>query len=388
MSMTPPRKLLILAGEASGDFLGAELVRALRAQHANLQIFAMGNQQLANAGAEILVNANRLAVVGAIEILKNLKPIRQAFKTLKRFVKQQRPDCVVLIDYPGFNLRFAKIAKRLGSKVLFYVSPQIWAWRYRRVKHIRRYVDHMAVLFPFEEKIYQRENIPVTFVGHPLIDKVPSSLSKDLALRMVNLNPKRLTIALMPGSRLQEIHRLLPVMQEAAHLISMQLPNVQFVLPLAPGLSYEEVEALTTPDILVLPSHHEDVLPHCDAAIIASGTATLEMALNGVPMVIIYQVSAITFQLAKWLVKVKYIGLCNIVANKMIATELLQTAVTAQAISQEVVRLVRDKAYRDDITASFANLRSQLGHPGVSQRVADLVNHLSNPTSTPHHSSP
>lgn len=344
MANTPPH-FLIVAGESSGDLLGAELIAQLEKHYPTpIDISIVGGNSMRKTAAHCIYDANKLSVVGFIEVLKHYHDIRRAFKIIKQFIRDKLPDMIILIDYPGFNLRLAKFAHQLGIKVLYYVSPQIWAWRYHRIHFIKQYVDHMAVLFPFEENIYIKEGIPCTCVGHPLL-KTASQLTKNPHIaKALALTAGRPCIGLFPGSRRSEIKRLLPVMVSAAQTILEKIPSAQFVLPLAPGLAKEDIQpSISNTAIKLTTFNTQDIAPFCDAAITCSGTTTLALALYGVPQVIIYKLNSLTYYLAKKLVKTPYIGLCNIVADSHIAKELIQQAATPEQITHEIETILLKK---------------------------------------------
>lgn len=367
------QRILIVAGEASGDLLGAHLAKALLARQPTIKLIGMGGAQMHAAGVEILIDAHKLAVVGVWEVLKHLGDILSAMRTLKKLFNTNPPDLVIFIDYPGLNLRMAKHAKRAGIKVLYYVSPQIWAWRYGRIKKIKRYVDRMAVLLAFEEKLYQKENMPVSFVGHPLVDIATPTLARTAVAAQFQLDTHKPIIALFPGSRHSEISRLMPVMMSTVKLIKQQIPDAQFVLPLASSLVHDDLHEYLIPDIQIIKNNTYNLLSLCNAAITASGTATLEIALQQVPMVIIYKVSSLTYWLGKKLIDVPYIGLCNLVAEEKVALELIQHHVIADTIAHETVRLVRERVYRQEVLQKLVLVKTKLGGGGGSEKTAQVA---------------
>ncbi|WP_423062699.1 lipid-A-disaccharide synthase [Candidiatus Paracoxiella cheracis] len=367
------QKILIVAGEASGDLLGAHLAKAILALEPNTILIGMGGPQMQSAGVDIIIDADKLAVVGVWEILKHLGDIRSAMHTLKQLFKTDPPDLVIFIDYPGFNLRMAKQAKRADIKVLYYVSPQIWAWRYGRIKKIKKYVDRMAVLFAFEEKLYQKEDMPVSFVGHPLVDiAIPTLTPNEVAIQL-QLDTQKPIIALFPGSRHSEITRLMPVIVSAVELIRAQLPAAQFVLPLASSLSREDLRDYLIPEIQVVENNTYNLLPLCTAAICASGTATLEIALQQIPLLIIYKVAPLSFWLGKNLIKTPFIGLCNIVAEEKVALELIQHDANATIIAEQILRLVTEPDHREKTSDKLAQVKLKLGGGGGSEKVARVA---------------
>lgn len=371
-----PTRVMIVAGEASGDIYGAGLVRTVQASDPAFSFFGIGGPRMREVGCETLVDSADMAVVGLVEVLKHFDVIASAFLKLKKNLLETPPDLLILIDYPGFNLRLAKVAKKAGVKVLYYISPQIWAWRQGRVKKIKRLVDHMAVILPFEAPFYEQAGVPVSFVGHPMADLVEVSLTRDQAATSFGLDPAKRIVGLFPGSRRSEVTRLLPTIIDAARLLRQRFPSVQFVLPLASTLTDADLAPwLTGCDlpITVTRERIHDLMRACDAVISVSGTVTLEVALVGTPLVIIYKLSPITFQLAKRLVKVEHIGLCNIVAGKTVARELIQDDASPEQIAAEVGRLLGDVSYASEIKTQLASVREQLGGGGADQRMAELV---------------
>lgn len=373
MTNNSKRKILIVAGEASGDLLGAHLAKAILSLRPHTELIGMGGTQMQSAGVNILIDSDKLAVVGIWEVLKHFSDIRAAMRALKHLFKTDPPDLVIFIDYPGFNLHMAKQAKRAGIKVLYYVSPQIWAWRYGRIKKIKKYVDHMAVLFAFEEALYRKENMPVSFVGHPLVDVVTPSLTPDEAAKQFELDTNKPIIALFPGSRHSEISRLMPVIMSAAKQIQTEVPEAQFVLPLAVSLSPSDLQDYLVPGIQVIENNTYNVLQLCDAAITASGTATLEIALQQVPMVIVYKVAPLSFWLGKKLIRIPFIGLCNIVAQEKVALELIQQDAAANTIAQETCRLLKDATHRSESLEKLTLVKQKLGGGGGSEKAAKVA---------------
>jgi lipid-A-disaccharide synthase len=367
---------MIVAGEASADIYGADLAREALKLDPSLRFFGIGGARMREAGVETLVDSADMAVVGLVEVLKHFDVISGAFLKLKRILSADRPDLLILIDYPGFNLRLAKAARKTGVKVLYYISPQIWAWRQGRVKEIARLVDHMAVILSFEAPFYERAGVPVSFVGHPMIDLVKVAGGRDDAAAGFGLDPGRRIVGLFPGSRRNEIERLLPVITEAAVLLKERFPDIQFVLPLASTLRDDDVTALLTAaglDVTISRERIHDLIRACDAVISVSGTVTLEIALVGTPMVIIYKLSPLTYQLAKRLVKVDNIGLCNIVAGETVVRELIQAEANPVMIADEIGLILTDAGYAGAIREKLAAIRGRLGGGGASANVARLI---------------
>lgn len=357
--MISTKKILIIAGEASGDLHGAKLVKDLHAINPDIEFYGMGGTQMEKAGVRLLVKTAKLSIIGFLEVFSKIIQILIIFNKLRLSLKKEKPDLVILIDYPEFNLRFAKIAKRQNLKVLYYISPQIWAWRKKRIKIVKKNVDHMAVIFPFEVEFYRKENVAVSFVGHPLVEVVKTTMNTYEAKSFFNLKKENQTlIGLMPGSRFVEIKFILPIILKAAAALKNANPHVQFILPLAPILKKEDLQPYLQQydlNIQIVNSHHYDAMQLCDAIIVASGTATLEIALLGIPMVIVYKGSSLSFAIAKKLVKIPYVGLCNIIANKKIIQELLQQDATTENIVKEIKSILEDKEY---LSAMKENLRT------------------------------
>lgn len=376
MKAQTAKRIMIVAGEASGDIYGAGLIKAVHAIDPTFRFFGIGGARMREAGAETMADSADMAVVGLVEVLKHFDVIAPAFLQLKRILQNDPPDLLILIDYPGFNLRLAKVAKQAGVKVLYYISPQIWAWRQGRVKKIKKLVDHMAVILPFEAPLYEKAGVPVSFVGHPMADRVKTELSHDEAASSFGLDPSRPIVGLFPGSRRSEVSRLLPVILDAAQLLQQQFPDVQFVLPLASTLSDADLAPYLVGHQLSITTTRErihDLIKACDAVIAVSGTVTLEIALVGTPLVIIYKLAALTYQLAVRLVKVDHIGLCNIVAGETVAQELIQDDASPQRIAQEIGRILSDARYADELKQGLANVRQRLGGGGSDQKMAALV---------------
>lgn len=367
---------MIVAGEASGDIYGADLAREAFKIDPDIHFFGIGGARMREAGVETLVDSADMAVVGLVEVLKHFNVISDAFLKLKKILLDDRPNLLILIDYPGFNLRLAKIARKAGVRVLYYISPQIWAWRQGRVKKIARLVDHMAVILPFEAPFYERAGVPVSFVGHPMLDLVNVNMDRSQAAASFGLDPARKIVGLFPGSRKNELERLLPVIIGAAVQLKSRFPDIRFALPLASTLNSAAIApqmAAAGLDVTITRDRIHDLIRACDAVISVSGTVTLEIALVGTPMVIIYKLSPLTYQLAKRLVKVPNIGLCNIVAGETVVRELIQDEANTKNISAEIETILTDAGYDGTIRHKLAQVRSRLGCGGASQNVARLI---------------
>jgi lipid-A-disaccharide synthase len=366
---------MLVVGEASGDMHGAQLVEALQARDETIRVFGVAGERLERMNFEALFHVAQLTGMGLVELAGNLKNIWRAYARLKRALKERRPALLVLIDFPEFNLRLARLAKSLKIPVLYYVSPQIWAWRKGRVRQIARWVDRMAVVFPFEVPFYERYGVKVTFVGHPLLETVRSQEPRESVLARLGLDPAQPTIALLPGSRLGEVERHLPVMRKAALQLRRER-EVQFFCVRASTIERSVVASALrgpAPAIPVVEAAHYDAIGAADLVWTASGTATLETALLGKPMIIIYRLSWLTYLLARLLVRVEHIGMVNLIAQERIVPELIQKDANPQRLVAESRRLLDDAKLRARIAEKLTEVRGRLGSPGAAGRVADLA---------------
>jgi lipid-A-disaccharide synthase len=365
---------MLIAGEASGDAHGAEVVRALELMRPGIRFSAMGSRELRDAGVDIYLDSSSIAVVGIVEVLKHWGDIKHAMETVKQRIVADRPDLLVLIDYQEFNLKIARFAKAIGVKVLFYISPQVWAWRPKRIHKIGQAIDHMAVLFEFEAAYYDKAGIPATFVGHPLVDKVRVNRGRDAERARLGVATR--LVGLFPGSRNSEIQRLLPLMLETAGQMLERDPTLEFVMPLAATLDHAPIRQACLEsglDIHLTDDNLYDVIVACDAIVSCSGTVTLEIALLGVPMCIVYKMSWLSYQIMSRLITIEHIGLANIVAGKPVVQELLQNDATPQAISNEIMRLLADGAYRQQVVDGLSEVRANLGPGHGAENMATLV---------------
>jgi len=371
-----PQTLLFSAGESSGDRHAANMFLELRAQRPNIRGIGMGGTKMAEAGIEIRYDSGAIGVIGVIEVLKHYGEIRRALKLMQQLVLTERPDLLVCVDYKEFNLKLARFAKQLGIKVLFYVSPQVWAWRPGRVKTYGKAIDMMAVIFPFETAFYDAEQVPVRYVGHPSVDKVHANHSRSKNCIRFGLDENKPVIGLLPGSRANEIKRLLPVMLVAAEQLHAELPDTQFILPQADSITDALLHTYLSSSacyVSVIKNQPYDVMQCCDVIMTTSGTATLEVALMGIPMVITYKLAAITYCLGRWLVNTPFIGLPNIVLGKPAIKELIQQAASSENIVVEVKRILLDKPYADAMHENLLLVKKQLGQGGGSKNMANLA---------------
>ncbi len=371
-----PKKILLVAGEVSGDLHGSHLVEAVQRLDPEVQFFGVGGEGLKRKGMKLLYPAHSISVVGLTEVFIKLRSIFKALRRLKKSLDQEKPDLVILIDFPDFNLRLAKIAHRRGIPILYYISPQVWAWRSKRIQLIARLVKKIVVLFPFEVPLYEAAGVDVEWVGHPLLDIVKPTLPKEKAFQQFGLDPKRRTIGLLPGSRIHEVERLLPPLLASAHLLQKEISDLQFIIPLAPGIP----EAILSSrmknisfSVKVVEGFTYDVMNLSELLITASGTATLEGAILRKPMIIIYKVSFPSYWIGRALIRVDHIGLVNLVAEKEIAPELIQKDVNPQRIADEAFRILRDPILSRKMRESMGEVRQKLGEPGAVQRAARIV---------------
>jgi len=374
--MPPDKKIFIIAGEPSGDLHAAHLVRSMRSGSPGIQFYGLGGNLLRKEGVESYYDITDLALVGTIEVLQKLAKIREVYRGLIRKIDEIRPDLAILVDYPGFNLRIADALKRRGIPIVYFISPQVWAWGRNRIKIIRRYVDKIIVFFKFEEELYRRHGINVEFVGHPLIDVAKPSLSRDQMRCHYDLRA-RYTVAVLPGSRTTEVEQLLPEILAAGETIRARLGDVQFLISKASGL---EVSLYTRPmerhpalDARLVEESVYNILLASDFAIVASGTATLECALIGTPMLIVYKASWITWALFRVVSRISSVGLVNIVAGKKIVPELLQFDVRPEKIAAETIGFLEDEKRRAEISAQLGMIRNSLGEPGAYDRSARAI---------------
>jgi len=368
---------MIIAGEASGDLHAAKIVSAVSAQRPDIHFYGIGGEKMREAGVDVKVDADEMAVVGLVEIWSQRKVIFGALNQMREEIHHNPPDLLVLVDYPEFNLRLAKTAKQHGVKVLFYISPQVWAWRQYRVKKIRQLVDMMAVVFPFEEAFYLQHHVPVEFVGHPLVNEVKASADRQTLRHQFRLDDTQAVVGLFPGSRRSEIRRLLDIILQSAEFLIQQQPNIRFLLPLAPGLKRDDIEPYLHKHpnlpIEVIADRAYDVMASCDVIITVSGTVTLEIALIGTPLVIINKVAWLTYLIVHRMLKIKHIGLCNIVADKRIAPELIQHDATPDKICNTTLGLLNDPSAQALMRQDLASIENLLGKKGGIENIARLV---------------
>ena len=372
----PGQTVFIIAGEASGDLHASHLARELLTIDSSLVLKGMGGENMRRAGVDILIDASELAVVGLFEVLANYSTIKRALESIKKTITDNPPDLLVLVDYQEFNQRLAAYAKSIGVKVLFYIGPQVWAWRPKRVYKMAKIVDQMAVIFPFEVDLYKDAKVPVEFTGHPLVEEVVADKSPEQARALLELE-ELTTIGLFPGSRRGEIKRVLPIQLKTAKKLLKANPDLQFVLPLANSLSEDVldpfIEDIVDLRIAVINGRPYDVMQACDAIITASGTATLEIALMGIPMAIVYKISWLSYFILKFIVSIERIGLVNIVADKYVVQEFLQGKARPGKIAAEIKRILADKDYNDTMRQELSLIRDKLGDRHGTTHIAQLA---------------
>ncbi len=368
--------VMILAGEASGDAHAAEFVAQLKILQPDIRLSGMGSQEMRRAGVEVFFDSSIIAVVGLVEVLRHWGDIKKAMAIVRQRLEQTRPDLLVLVDYPEFNLKMARHARELGIKVLFYISPQVWAWRPKRIHKIGRLIDHMAVIFKFEQRYYKNAGIPVSFVGHPLVDKVQVSADRDALRAKLGIAAADRVIGLFPGSRHSEISRLLPLMFATAELMRKRDPQIRFLLPVASTLDFDDISrqcASKELDIIVSQGDIYEAISCCDAIVSCSGTVTLEIGLLGVPMCIVYRMSGLSYSIMKRLITIPHIGLANIVADGAVVREFLQQQANPAAVSAELFELLENSEYRAQIKSGLERVRENLGEGGGARNMAQLV---------------
>ncbi len=373
------KQIMIVAGEASGDLHGANLIEAVTRLSPATRFFGVGGRRMAAAGCDILIPGEELAVMGVVEVVGHFPVIWRSFQKLKGVLKGARkPDALVLIDFPDFNLRLAKHAKRAGVPVLYYVSPQVWAWRRGRVKKIAGVVDSLAAIFPFEPAYYEGLNILVKYVGHPLLDEFAQDEERDDLRQQLAIPAEKKVVGLFPGSRRNELCYMLETLVAAADIIRGRDPNVHFLVPIADTLTMAEVAAKFTQGLPVsfvesCQASIYEIARSCDTVLSVSGTVTLQVALSETPMAIFYKLSPLSYAIGKCLVRVKHFGLPNIVAEEHIVPEFLQELATAPVLAEEALHVLNDQRYAEAMRVGLRRMKNKLGDPGCSHRVAKML---------------
>ena len=370
-------KLMIVAGEASGDKHAAHLVEALRELRSDWQfeIFGSGGEEMRTAGVETLIDVRELAIMGALEVASALPKFLRVFRALRAEAKQRKPAAVILVDFPEFNLRLAKKLKRDGHRVFYYISPQVWAWRSYRVKQIKRDVERMLVILPFEQAFYEQRGVQVDYVGHPLLDSVKVTSSRSEFCRQNQLDETKNLIALLPGSRRKEVSYILPPMLEAARECYKIHPDWQFVIPLAKTIEREVVTAMTgdAPNVKLIEGDTYNAVNAADLAVVASGTATLETAIIGTPLIVCYRASALNWKLFTPFIKVPFVGMPNLIAGRVVAPELLQDQLNGNSLSREMQDMLSNRERLQKARLDLQEVRAKLGEAKASARAAKVI---------------
>jgi lipid-A-disaccharide synthase len=375
--MEKPKKILIVAGEASGDLHAANLVTAIKKIYPGVSFFGLGGPNLKKQGVELLGDLTKFAVVGFWEVLKNFPKFRMFFNRILKSAESQKPDLAILVDYPGFNLRLASELKKKNIPVVYYISPQIWAWGQKRIYLIKKVVERMIVLFKFEEELYKKHGIPVTFAGNPLLDNAKPTLTREELLQKAGLKPALITVSLLPGSREKEVKSLLPVMLKCAKIINgYLLHRVQFLVLRSPSVKEEIFAKLLKGSALpveVISGQAYNGIAASDFSLVCSGTATLETAILATPMVILYKVSFLTWIIVRRLIKIPYIGLVNVVKGRKIVEEFIQFDAEPEKICDYVIPLLQNKEKLKSLKDELLTVKPLLGESGASARAAQAV---------------
>src|SRR5579862_1676895 len=370
----PPIELLISAGEASGDMYAARLATALRAR-ADVRLFGMGGPHMREAGVDIVVDSADVALVGLLEVVHKMPALNRAWRRLLAETRRRKPALAILTDFPGFHLHLSRALKHKGVRNVYFVCPQFWAWRPRRVNLVRRRFERGLCIFPFEVDFYRRHGVQVDWIGHPLVDQVHATTSRAEFAQQHNLNAAKPIVALLPGSRAGELAQHMPILMEAAAKLHASAPERQFALALASGLAPAQVNPYLRANlpICIVSGSTYDVLAAADVAVVSSGTATVEAALIGAPLVVIYRVAPLTAWIARRLVRTPYFAMVNLIAGKRIVPELIQDNLTPERVAEEVERLLNSSNARDVMRRELAQVRERLGPPGAIDRAADII---------------
>jgi lipid-A-disaccharide synthase len=367
---------MIVAGEASGDKHGAKLVSALRALRPRMgfEFFGAGGDEMRQAGVETLVDAREVAIMGALEVARALPKFLRVFRRLSDAANERRPRLVVLIDWPEFNLRLARRLKRDGHRVVYYISPQIWAWRSYRIHAVKRHVERMLVILPFEKDYYERNGVEVDYVGHPLLDSVSVTTTREEFRARHGLDRSNPVIAMLPGSRHSEIRHILPPMVEAAKLLNRWRPHFQFIIPLARTFEPNEIAPqIGSTGLRVIENDTYNAIAAADLAVVASGTATLEAAIIGSPLIVVYRASQLNWRIFRPLINTPFVGMPNLIAGREIAPELLQDDLNGERLAKLIVEFLSDPARLRRSRDDLADVRKKLGEANASERAADRI---------------
>lgn len=377
--MNDPKKILIIAGEASGDVHGSSLVRELRKANSSLEVFGIGGDKMKKEGTELIFHIDKLSFMGFFEVIKNLSFIRGVMKTMVSVAETKRPDLVILIDYPGFNLRFAKKLKKLGIPVIYYISPQVWAWGGNRVKKMRGLIDKMVVIFPFEKEIYKKFGLDCEFVGHPLLEVTRPILPLEDFPKKFDIRKNDVVVGLLPGSRWQEVEKILPIMLESCKFLKTRIKNLKVLLGLAPTIKKDKIENLQNlagSQARIVENLTYDLMKHSNLLLITSGSATLECAILGTPFLVLYKTSLWTYLIAKSLISIPDIALANVVAGKRIVPEFIQNKAIPNRIAEEMYEILTDRERYKTIQNELKKVKGKLGEEGASKKAAQIVTEM------------
>lgn len=368
------KTILIVAGEMSGDQHAAKVMAEVLRQEPHTNFWGLGGEQMLAVGMEQLYSVDRLSVTGFVEVIKHLSFFKEVMNRVVTRCERDKPDAAILLDYPGFNMRLGKKLHELGIPVYYYISPQVWAWRSGRIETIRRFVRKMFVIFPFEEEIYTQRGVPAEFVGHPLVEEMPALQARADFFNEFDLDPDRPLVGILPGSRTNEVSRLLKPCLDAVTIVHDLMPQVQFAVARVrhlPDAIYSEIGQ--NPGVRLIPAHPYEIMAYSGAAMVASGTASLETAVLGTPLVVIYKISPLSYLLARLLVEVEHIAMPNLVYGDRVVPELLQSQANGAQIASWIVTYLNDDAYTSEVKSKLHTIRENLGEPGGSRRVAEGI---------------
>lgn len=374
--MQETKRIVIVAGEESGDLHAASFVRLLKADNKNIEFSGIGGRHMQEAGVFLISDLARYGVTGFTAVFRHLRVIRKAFYAIKAHLEKTKPDLLILVDYPGFNLRLAKVAKKMGIRILYYISPQIWAWKAKRIKTIRACIDRMAVILPFEKAIYEQAKVPVSFVGHPLIEKINHCEDIPNARIKLQLPLNKRLVAMLPGSRINEIEKHMPVLVATAEKLSQQIEDLHFVIPIAGTIDASKIKgyfAKSRINISFIQGKATEVVACSDCAVVASGTASLECALLEIPMCIIYKASKLSYHIVMKVIKVKYLGLCNLLQNEMVVPELLQDDCNPIELTRALNDLLTNQTTISRMQKRLKNIKLSLSSDQADCSIAELI---------------
>lgn len=373
------KKILIIAGEASGDLHSSGLIKELRKLNQEMEIFGIGGNKMKETGVELIYDMERFSLMGFSEVLKRLNFFRKMMNSMVSCAEDRSPDLVILVDYPGFNLRLAQRLKKKGIPILYYISPQIWAWGGKRLEKIKNLVNKILVFFPFEEKIYNDAGVDVEFIGHPLLELVKPTLSQEEYRRRMNLGKNDILLGLLPGSRTQEVEKILPVMLQTCLLLKKRLKKLKVGVSLASIIEKDLLKKILNQfelEIILEKELTYDLMHYSDLLLVTSGTATLESAIAQTPLLILYKTSFLNWILAKSMIRIPYIGLVNVVAGKKIVPEFIQYQAKPELLAGEAFDILSDRKKYEDIKAELNKVKQRLGQKGAYKKAAGIVNQM------------